>query len=82
MPTDNNNIITTTVCVGQSIAFTQCCNFVAIMDQLAGLLKERSLVCLNFTFQTLWSLEHCIPSDLIQSLTMVCCDMHAPCCHI
>ena len=48
MPTDNNGIVTSTVCVGQSIAFTQYDNFVSTTGQLAASLDERSLVYINF----------------------------------
>ena len=61
---DDNYILTTTVCIGQSLTFIQHDNFVPIMGQLLALLDERSLVCLNLTFHTIWSQEHCIPSDL------------------
>ena len=64
MLTDNNYIITTIVCIGQSLAFIQCDNFVSIMGQLMALLNKRLLACLNLAFHTLWSLEHCIHSDL------------------
>ena len=47
MPTNNNGIITTTVCVGQSLIFTQSNDFISIMGQLAALLNERLLVCSN-----------------------------------
>ena len=63
MPTDNNYIITKTVCVGQSLAFIQRNDFVSVASQLLALLSERSLVCLISTFHTLWSPENCVPSD-------------------
>ena len=63
-PTDDNYIVTTTVCIGQSLIFIQCNNFVSIMGQLLASLDESLLVYLNLTFHTLWSPEHCIPSDL------------------
>ena len=64
MPTDNNYIVTTTVCIGQSLAFIQCNDFVSAMDQLMALLDESSLVCLISNFHTLWSLECFVPSGL------------------
>ena len=64
MVMDNSYLITRNVCMGQSLTFIQCDDFVYIAGQLLALLDERLLVCLNFTFYTLWSLEHCIPSDL------------------
>ena len=64
MPTDDNFIITTTVYIGQSLTFIQFDDFVSVTDQLLVLLDKRSLICLISTFHTLWSPEHCVPSDL------------------
>ena len=64
MPTDNNYIITTAVCIGQSFAFIQHHDFVSVAGQLLALLDKRLLVCLISTFHTLWSLENYVPSDL------------------
>ena len=49
MPTDDDKIITTTVCVGQSLAFTQHNDIISITDQLMVLLDKGLLVC-NFPF--------------------------------
>ena len=62
MPTDDNKIIATTVCVWQYFTFIQCNNFVSVTDQLVGLLNERLLIC-TFTFHALWFPEHCVQSD-------------------
>ena len=64
MPTDNKYIITTTVFIGQPLAFIQCNDFVSPMGQLLASLDERSLVCLISIFHTFLSLEHCVPSGL------------------
>ena len=53
MLTDDNYIITTTVCIGQSLAFTKHDDFVFIMGQLLALLDKRLLVCLISSFHTL-----------------------------
>ena len=47
MPTDNNDIITSTIWVGQSLAFIQHDVFIYLMGQLAALLDKRMLICLN-----------------------------------
>ena len=47
MLTEDINIVTSTICVEQSLTFAQCNNFVSIMDEPAALLDERLLVCIN-----------------------------------
>ena len=49
MLSDNNGIITTTVCVVQPIVFPQHDDFVSIAGQLMALLNDRLLVCSNST---------------------------------
>ena len=62
MPTNNNNIVTSTVCFGQSLALTQHNDFFFIVGPLAASLNERLLFC-AFTSHAMWSLEHCVLSD-------------------
>ena len=62
MPTDDNYIITITVCIEQSLKFIQHVDFVSAAGKLLASLDERSLVCLISMFHTLWSPEFCISS--------------------
>ena len=62
MPTDDIEIVTLTVCVGQSLMFMQCDDFVSMMGQLVAMFDKRLLIC-TFIFHALWSPNHCIPSD-------------------
>ena len=62
MPTDDHKILTSTVCVGQSLMLIEHSDFVFVMSQLMASLNKRLLVC-SFTSLTLWSLEHCVLSD-------------------
>ena len=45
MLTDDNKMITSTFCVGYSLRFIQCNNFISIASQLVALLNERLLIC-------------------------------------
>ena len=47
MPTDNNKTNTSTLWVGQFLVFIQCSYFISVAGQLAALLDEKTLVCLN-----------------------------------
>ena len=61
MLTDDNEIISTTYQVGQSLAFTQHYDFISVTGQLVAFHGE-GLMNWSFTFHVLRSLEHCIPS--------------------
>ena len=63
MPTDDNKITISFICVKQSFAFIHCNVIVSITGQLAVLLNERLVVCIKFTFHALQSPEHCNQSD-------------------
>ena len=47
MPSGNNIIITSTVFVGQTLAFIQCDDFISFTDQLVASLSESLWVCFN-----------------------------------
>ena len=58
MLTDDNNVVTTWVYVGQPLAFIQRDDFVSIMSQLLALLDKRSLVWFHFLFSTFCGLQN------------------------
>ena len=45
MLTNDNKLVTPLFCIGQTIAFTQCDDFVSIANQLVASLDERLLNC-------------------------------------
>ena len=71
MPTDDNYIITTTICIGRSFMFIQCNHFVSVTGQLLALLDKRSLVCLNF-LSTLCGLQNTAFLQIYGSYKLEC----------